>query len=381
MTAQKKTTRTAAPKKAAPVVAKKASGAAQEKKHLPQPVASQPKQVATKTAQAQLLIEQQKTAVKKTAAKENAKVKKVKANDSGIYLLQLSVKGQPTNDPLIEAYQPSAGGTGLSELLDGLCMAQRDPSLQKSTAWGLLTPDFTKRTGLTSQDLLTVIKSNPGFDLYYASAHPELEAIHHNPWRSPEITHPEFVALSRRFLKAAGLSDVPVDSISHSSLFATGHLMVASPGFWDKYIGFVETVFSQVQKSLNAADQEKLFSEPPVPGRMTYLALIIARLLSVFLMLKNSNYRAFKIPLPEQEKTMNTHLRFLREMKDLGLTQKSKWHLAAWVNYRGLYLAHVMGKAWIMKHIQPITPSDLHIAVPIAQVHNPYTLSRATVRP
>jgi hypothetical protein len=382
MPAQKKKTSPASPKKAAPVVAKKAASAAPKKKPVPQVVASKSKQVATKAARPQPLVAQQKTVVKKTATKANVKANvKAKAKDSGIHLLQLSVKGQPTNDPLLKAYQPSAGGMGLSELLDGLCMAQQDPALQKSTVWGLLTPDFTKRTSLTGQDLLTVIQSNPGFDLYYASAHPELEAIYHNPWRSPEVTHPEFVALSRRFLQAAGLSDVPVDSISHSSLFATGHLMVASPGFWEKYVGFVQTVFSQVQKSLNAADQEKLFSEPPVPGRMTYLALIIARLLSVFLMLKNSNYRAFKIPLPEQEKTMNTHLRFLREMKDLGLTQKSKWHLAAWVNYRGLYLAHVMGKAWIMKHIQSITPSDLLIAVPTAQVHNPYTLSRATVQP
>jgi len=339
MPSPKKKTTPAAPKKAAPVVAKK-------------------------------------TAVK-------AKVKpnvKAKATGSGIHLLQLTAKGQKSNDPFFTAYQPSPGGIGLSELLDALFMAQSDPALQKCTAWGLLTPDFTKRTGLSGQGLLTVIESNPGFDLYYASAHPELEAFHHNPWRSPQVTHPEFIALSRQFLKAAGLSDVPVDSISHSSLFATGHLMVASPEFWAKYVGFVETVFSKAQKNLSQADKDKLFKEPPVPGRLSHLALIVARLLSVFLMLKNSNFRAFKIPLPEQEKAMNAHLRFLRELKDLGLAQKSKWHLAAWVNYRGLYLAHVMGKAWIMKHIQHITPSDLHAAVPIAEVQNPYNTSLAAVR-
>ena len=379
MPSQKKKTSPAPPKKAAPVVAKKTPSADQKKKPLPRVVASKSKQVATKAARLQPLIEQKKTVVKKTASKAKTQAKtQASAKDNGIQLLQLTVKGQKTNDPAFKAYQPSKGSMGFSEVLDALCMAQRDPALQKSTVWGLLTPDFTKRTGLTGQDLLTVIQSNPGFDLYYASAHPELEAVYHNPWRSPEVTHPEFVALSRRFLKAASLSDVPVDSISHSSLFATGHLMVASPGFWEKYVGFVETVFSQVQKNLNVAEKEKLFNEPPVPGRMTHLALIIARLLSVFLMLKNSNFRAFKIPLPEQEKTTNTHLRFLREMKDLGLAQKSKWHLAAWVNYRGLYLAHDMGKDWIAKHIHQITPTDLHAAVPIAQVHNQYTTSLAT---
>ena len=156
--------------------------------------------------------------------------------------------------------------------------------------------------------------------------------------------------------------------------------MVGSPAFWEKYVTFVQTVFGQVQKNMNKADQEKLFREPSVAGRMSYLALIVARLLNVFLMLKNSDFRAFKIPLPEQEKAMNTHLRFLREMKDLGLQDKSKWHLAAWVNYRGLYLAHVMGKAWVMKHIQSITPTELHAAVPIAQVYNPYITSMPAAR-
>jgi hypothetical protein len=344
-----------------------------------------PKKIAAKATPPQPLPQQKKDPVKKIVVKSavNPRAKSnanVQATGSGIQLLQLTLKGQKSSDSAFKAYQPTPGGMGLSELLDALCMAQRDPALQQCTAWGLLTPDFTKRTGLSGQALCAVIESNPGFDLYYASAHPELEALYHNPWRSPQVTHPEFVALSRQFLKAAGLSDVPVDSISHSSLFATGHLMVASPDFWAKYVGFVETVFSQVQKNLSQANKDRLFNEPPVPGRMSHLALIVARLLSIFLMLKSSKFRAFKVPLPDQEKTMNTHLRFLRELKDLGLAQKSKWHLAAWLNYRGLYLAHVMGKAWIMKNIQHITPTDLHAAVPIAEVQNPYKTSLAAAQ-
>lgn len=380
MPAQKKMPTPSAPQKATPVATKKTAKSSLLKNAPVQQVLRTPKKVAAKATPAQPLPAQKKTAVKSPV---NPKVKpnaKVQATGSGIQLLQLTPKGQKSSDPSFKAYQPSPGGMGLSEILDALCMAQRDPALQKCKAWGLLTPDFTKRTGLSGQALSTVIESNPGFDLYYASAHPELEALYHNPWRSPQVTHPEFVALSRQFLRAAGLSDVPVDSISHSSLFATGHLMVATPDFWAKYVAFVETVFSQAQKNLSQSDKDKLFKEPPVPGRMSHLALIVARLLSVFLMLKNSNFRAFKIPLPEQEKTMNTHLRFLRELKDLGLGQKSKWHLSAWLNYRGLYLAHVMGKAWIMKNIQHITPTDLHAAVPLVEVQNRYNTSLAAAR-
>lgn len=346
--------------------------ASQKKTKQPQPLPAKEKAVVKKAVV-------KKTDFRKTSSSVEVKTKvKAKVQENGIRLLQLTAKGQKSIDPVLEAYQVKKGRLVFSEVLDALCMAQRDPALQKSVMWGLLMPDFNKRTGLTGQDLLKVIASNPGFDLYYASAHPELEAIYHNPWRSPEVTHPEFVALSRRFLKAAGLSDVPVDAISNASLFATGHLMVASPELWKKYVDFVEMVFDQVQKNLNLADKDKLFNETPVSGRMTYLALMVARLLNVFLMLKNSNFRAFKIPLPEQEKVMNPHLRLLREMKDLGLTQKSKWHLAAWTNYRGLYLAHVMGKDWLVKHIHDITPTDLHMAVPIAHVDNRYITSLAS---
>jgi hypothetical protein len=378
MPSLKKKTPAPSPQQAVKTVAKKAAVVPKTTKPVKQVSLPAAKKAIQKPKTPKPSPAQEKTVVRKTAAKTTVKTQ---ANDSSVLLLQLTAKGKKTTDSSFKAYQPPAGGLGHSDLLDALCMAQRDPALQKNKLWGLLTPDFTKRTGLTGQNLRSVIESNPGFDLYYASAHPELEALYHNPWRSPEVTHPEFVALSRRFLKAAGLSDVPVDTISHSSLFATGHLMVASPQFWEKYVGFVETVFSQVQKNLSRADQDKLFKESPVRERMGYLALIVARLLSVFLMMKNSNFRAFKIPLPEQEKTLNTHLRFLREMKDWGLGQKSKWHLAAWVNYRGLYLAHVMGKAWVLKHIQSISPTDLQAAVPIAEVHNPYITSMSKTRP
>jgi hypothetical protein len=228
---------------------------------------------------------------------------------------------------------------------------------------------------LDGERLLSLIESNPGFDLYFCSAHPEVEALYHNPWRTPEVTHTGFVGLSRRFLKAAGLSETPVDAISHSSLFSTGHLMVATPEIWAKYVSFVEKVFERVQKNMDAGDLKQLFEEKQSAGRMTYLALIVARLLSVFMMLKSSEFKAFKIPLSEQEISMNSHLKFLREMKDLGLLQKSKWHLAAWLNYRGLYLSHVMGKAWIDKHIKDISPMELHAGLPVSTVVSPYVKS------
>jgi hypothetical protein len=317
-----------------------------------------------------------KTAVGvQTKTTADKKIKQaIKKSDSGIRLLQIG-NSVDSKDRVFESFNFDAGKFNYSYVLDGIFSAQSDATLQSSRLWGLMTADFNQRTGLDGEGLMSLIEANPGFDLYFCSAHPEVEALYHNPWITPEVTHAGFVALSRRFLKAAGLSDAPVDSISHSALFSTGHLMVATPEIWDKYLNFVKMVFERVQKNLNSDDLKALFEEKQTAGRMTYLALIVARLLSVFMMLKSSEFRAFKIPLSEQENSMNSHLKFLREMKDFGLVQKSKWHLAAWLNYRGLYLAHVMGKAWIDKHIKEITPMELHAGMPVSAVVSPYVKS------
>jgi hypothetical protein len=228
---------------------------------------------------------------------------------------------------------------------------------------------------MTGLELEAAIADNPGFDLYYCSANPELEAVYHNPWRSPAVTHPDFVSISRAFLTAAGLSDAPVDAVSHSSLFATGNLMVATPAVWSQYLAFVEQVMETAFGALDRALAERLYSEVPTGERMTYLALISARLLGVFLMMRNSQFRALKVPLVKQERALNPHLRVLREMKDIGLEQRSRWHLTSWGTYRGLYLAHVMGKAWVMEHIKAITPTSALTAVPVPEVSNPYPRS------
>lgn len=363
-TATKTATKTAA-KPAAKSAAKSATQPVKPvlKKAKGQPAASTPASTGT--------APKAKAPAKAPGKAKSRKKSAGSASTTGIRLLQLAPQGQVT-DPVFEAWQPQAGAWTFSAVLDALFATQRDASVQKSTLWGVMTLDFTSRTGLSGDELLKVIAANPGFDLYYASAHPEVEAAYHNPWRSPEVTHPGFVELSRRFLKAAGLSDAPVDAFSDSALFATGHLMVATPEIWGKYLAFVETVFAKAQKNLSPADHDQLFKEAPVKGRMTHLSLIVARLLSVFLMLKGSAFKAYKIPLPAQERVLNPHLLFLRDLKDMGLAQQSKWHLAAWLNYRGLYMAHVMGKAWILKHINAITPTDVHMAMPVPQVVNPY---------
>jgi hypothetical protein len=69
--------------------------------------------------------------------------------------------------------------------------------------------------------------------------------------------------------------------------------------------------------------------------------------------------KPFKISLPERERELNTHLKLLREMKDVAHKTKSAWLVACWVNYRNLYLQQTMSKEWCDKYLRNITPNDI----------------------
>lgn len=334
---------------------------------------------AKKAAPSKALPAAPKPAAKKglPAKAPVAKTPAARARNAGaaaVRLMQLTQPGKPP-EAGFEAYVLRAKDQGRRAslpTLEGLHALSQDATLQAAALWGLMPGDFSARTGLTAAELRAAIDANPGFDLYYCSAHPEIEAVHHNAWRAPEVTHPGFVALCRALLKAAGLSDKPLDAISHSCLFATGNLMVATPAVWAQYLAFVDRVFNEALPNLDKATEAAIFRETPAEGRLSVLALIVARMPGLFLMLKQARFKAFKIPLPKQEQALNPHLRFLREIKDQSLEQGSPWLATLWVNYRGLYLAHVMGKAWILKHLKGITPGTLNTALPVAQVRSPY---------
>ncbi len=309
---------------------------------------------AFKTVKAKPAKKAPAKAVKPATAKKS-KTQVAPANAS-LRLFQVKVNGQALADPFCESFTlPSSGSL---PLIDGMRLLSQDPALQNSPLWGLLPADFTQRTGLNSTTLGEAIAARPGFDVYFCHAHPELESVYHNPWLQAETTHPNFLLLAREFLKAAGLSDAPLDTLSHSSLFATGHLIVASPAFWVDYLAFIDKALSLALLNVGKTARNALFEEQTPPGKFSYLYRIVARLLGHFLMAKAGTWKACKLALP-QDATLNPHLRLLREMKDSAITQQSRWLTACWANYRALYFAQTLGKGWMANNLPAISPKTL----------------------
>lgn len=309
-----------------------------------------------KAATTKVKVPAVKTITAKKATTKPVKKAPVASKAPSLRLFQVKNKGQALVDPLCEPFTlPESDSL---PLIDGMRLLSQDLTLQKSPLWGLLPADFTQRTGLDSSTLSQAIAAHPGFDLYFCHAHPELESVYHNPWLQAETTHPNFLILAREFLKAANLPDTPLDTLSHSTLFATGHLIVASPAFWVDYLAFIEKALSLARLNLGKTARAALFEEQAAPGKFSYLYLIVARLLGHFLLAKASPWKVCKLPLP-QDTALNPHLRLLREMKDSAVTQQSRWLTACWANYRALYFSQTLGKSWIANHLPAISPKTL----------------------
>jgi hypothetical protein len=248
--------------------------------------------------------------------------------------------------------------------------------LAKPGVWGLLPHDFERRTGMGTEQFKAAIKANPGHDVYYCSAHPDLECLHVNPWYSAEVNHPGFVALCRRVFEAVGLPPAVLDAHCHSSLFATGQLMAATPAFWDAYLKYVDAFLHKAQQQLDPATKAALFNEKPQPGRLSKLFLLVARLLGLMLMgqvRSPTPWKAFKVELQPQGQPLNHALALLREMRDRASQQKDGWLADCWQQFRNLYLLEVMGKPWVQKHLPAITPSHRQLWPAVPQLVYPYT--------
>lgn len=263
----------------------------------------------------------------------------------------------------IEIYKPelelAQGALPMFEATRRLLAEQGNLS---ANLWGLLPFDFENRTGMSASAFRHAIansqSSDPDIQWFYCSANPELEALYHNPWRSPEVQYPGFIALARTFLRASRLGDLMLDAMVHSRLFATGNLIVARPDRWRHYISFVEEALEEARKNLDANTRRQLFEEIPRLGKLTMLGLIVARLPGLYLSKYQHDMRHMKVPLPNQEQALNAHLRILRDLKDRALEQSDQQLARSWSAYRGLYLAHVYGREWVLKHINSITPAN-----------------------
>ncbi|MCE2679849.1 MAG: hypothetical protein LW629_05240 [Burkholderiales bacterium] len=223
--------------------------------------------------------------------------------------------------------------------------------------WGLLAPGFTQKMALSGADLMQQIQENPGFDVYIANPHLEVEALYQNLWVQGEISHPGLLGVTSKTFKALGLDISTVGLTMPCQFTVTSNAVVGNQRFWKSYISFLNTLLTRCAE-LPAEHQKLLFQQSADPkglhqGR-PFISFIIERLLSDFLWVNQKKLKVFKLSSPSLEKNLSEYVNDLRVLKQAALDQKSQALLRAWASYRTLFLTQVKGKDWVVKNAKAL---------------------------
>jgi hypothetical protein len=289
-------------------------------------------------------------------------------SDIRIFQIYYDPQQQSSLDP---EFQPFDNIGNSSRLLEFSRLAN-SKEVKGSKLWGAVSWKFGQKTGISGKDFKQAILSNPGHDLYFCNPHPDTEALYHNMWIQGETAHPNFLPLCTEIFDVAGLPRELLNSIQPSTSFAAANYFAATPDFWRAYIAFISRVLIAADRHLSPTSRAILYSSTAdkhgMHAEATYIPFLIERLLTVFLRTEGGAFKAFKLALPEREKTRNVHLRLLTEMKDVACRTKSNWLAACWINYRNLYLVNAYGDAWARKYLKQITPSEVAFAPDNGQI-------------
>ena len=149
--------------------------------------------------------------------------------------------------------------------------------------FGLVSPKFAGKTGISGKAFLEWIEANPGHDVYFINPFPQVAYWHYNVWTQGEFWHPGVADMADALFAAAGYS-IQTRSLPRntaSSLLYSNY-WVGVRAFWQAFMGFVGTLTRAVD-ALNDRDKERLFELAPHYSPATYFAFVFERLFSTFL--------------------------------------------------------------------------------------------------
>lgn len=222
--------------------------------------------------------------------------------------------------------------------------------------WGLLSPKFEKKSGITGEQFLNWIdamnKTNP-CDVYFINPVPIVEAIFPGTIQHGNNCHPGLLDLLQRNITGAKNIDLSVLYMD-ANTFSMCNYFVGNRKFWDKYIDFVKRFLWQ----LNTNDYNMVYNVGANYGpnkTLPYYTFAVERLFSIFLHLHGSeikvaNYRydraalLLKTGLPE---IIIDELIALSDIKNIALSGRQPHMLQHWAFFRNRlcqqnpYLFHI----------------------------------------
>lgn len=233
---------------------------------------------------------------------------------------------------------------------------------EKNALWGMVGSEFRSRTAMTTHDLQREIAARAGYDLYVCSPGPDIEALYTNLWSHLSVAVPKSQAVLKSIFKTCAWPAETFTTLEPSVTFSTSHYYSGNARFWGQYLLFLRETVEHIRTRGTKTTNRFLNQSTPATADVASIAhwqLLIDRLLPTFLRQHGAGLKVARIPVTAAEQKMNTHLRRLREMRDVAHHTKSKWLASCWLHYRNTYLLNVAGRDWCQRNLPLMTPTDI----------------------
>lgn len=156
---------------------------------------------------------------------------------------------------------------------------------RKADMTGIFSPKFQLKSGIRGSDFLSFAQAQDGVDVCIVNVFPRIPSYAYNVWFQGEGVHPGLTARAQDLLDAAGIGwDLSATPRHNRSNTCFGNFWVATPRFWDAYVGGVlDPVARYLEDHPRSAVTRAVLEPTTYLVAAPFLPFIAERLFSTYL--------------------------------------------------------------------------------------------------
>ena len=180
----------------------------------------------------------------------------------------------------------------------------------ESEYFGLVSPKFYEKTGITGDKFIDFIIKNPGYDVYFINPFPHGQYLFFNVWEQGEQIHPGTKQMTQELFDYAGY-DISIEGLGRSDRTTASYCnyWVGNKAFWDVYISFIKPLFECITVKMPDNQRKKYFELAPYTNPAPYFPFVFERMFSTILLInkkiKSLSYEYSKEEYNNLEKKQN----------------------------------------------------------------------------
>lgn len=149
--------------------------------------------------------------------------------------------------------------------------------------FGFVSWKFRQKADLSGKKLHRFIQSNPGYDVYFVSPHPEAALLNANLWEHGEASHPRLTELTERIFRDIGV-EIDIRRQVHGLANALiCNYWVGNARFWNAYMEFTDPIMEYAARIADPKYHRLIYSLASVESGANYFPFLMERLFSTLL--------------------------------------------------------------------------------------------------